>query len=65
MWAGWDTDWKLGVAILIGYAILVGNRVLHLNPHKPHARLARRLVAAALPGGHGPDRLLQRLRPEG
>jgi len=35
LWAGWDTDWKLGVSILIGYAILVGNRVLRLNPHKP------------------------------
>ena len=35
LWAGWDTDWKLGVSILIGYAILVGNRLLHLNPHKP------------------------------
>lgn len=30
-----DTVWKLGVSILIGYAILIGNRVLHLNPHKP------------------------------
>jgi amino acid transporter len=35
LWAGWDTDWKLGVSILIGYAILVGNRLLRLNPHKP------------------------------
>ena len=35
LWAGWDTVWKLGVSILIGYAILVGNRLLHLNPHKP------------------------------
>jgi amino acid transporter len=35
LWAGWGTDWKLGVSILIGYAILVGNRLLHLNPHKP------------------------------
>jgi amino acid transporter len=35
LWAGWDTDWKLGVSILIGYAILVGNRVLSLNEHKP------------------------------
>jgi amino acid transporter len=35
LWTTWDTDWKLGVAILIGYVILVGNRVLHLNEHKP------------------------------
>jgi amino acid transporter len=35
LWAGWDTVWKLGVSILIGYAILIGNRLLHLNPHKP------------------------------
>ena len=35
LWTGWDTDWKLGVSILIGYAILILNRVLHLNEHKP------------------------------
>jgi hypothetical protein len=35
LWTGWDTVWKPGVTILIGYAILVGNRVLGLNPHKP------------------------------
>jgi amino acid transporter len=35
LWAGWDTDWKLGVAILIGYVILVANQVLDLNPTKP------------------------------
>jgi amino acid transporter len=35
MWSGWDTDWHLGVAILIGYVILVLNAVLDLNPHKP------------------------------
>jgi amino acid transporter len=35
LWTGWDTDWKLGVSILIGYAILVGNRLFGLNPHKP------------------------------
>jgi amino acid transporter len=34
LWSGWDTDWKLGVAILIGYVILILNRVLNLNPHK-------------------------------
>ena len=35
LWTGWDTIWKLGVSILIGYAILVANRVFHLNEHKP------------------------------
>lgn len=35
LWTGWDTDWKLGVSILIGYAILVANRVFGLNEHKP------------------------------
>jgi amino acid transporter len=35
LWTGWDTDWKLGVSILIGAAILITNRVLQLNEHKP------------------------------
>ncbi len=35
LWTGWDTIWKLGVSILIGYAILVANRVFRLNEHKP------------------------------
>jgi amino acid transporter len=35
LFSTWDTDWKLGVSILIGYAILVANRLFHLNPHKP------------------------------
>ncbi len=35
LWTGWETIWKLGVSILVGYAILVANRVLHLNEHKP------------------------------
>ena len=38
LWSGWTTDWKLGVAILIGYVILVANRVFKLNPIKPVAR---------------------------
>ncbi|HEY6934553.1 MAG TPA: APC family permease [Marmoricola sp.] len=33
LWSGWDTDWKLGVAILIGYVILALSRGLHLNDH--------------------------------
>jgi amino acid transporter len=35
LWSGWTTDWKLGVAILIGYVILIANRVLKLNPTRP------------------------------
>jgi amino acid transporter len=35
LWSGWETDWKLGVAILIGYAILIVNQVFDLNPTKP------------------------------
>jgi amino acid transporter len=35
LWTGWTTDWKLGIAILIGYAILALNRILHGNPHRP------------------------------
>ncbi len=35
LWSGWTTDWKLGVAILIGYVILITNRLLKLNPTAP------------------------------
>src|SRR5207248_732832 len=35
LWSGWTTDWKLGLAILIGYAILTANRVFKLNPRTP------------------------------
>jgi amino acid transporter len=35
LWSGWTTDWKLGVAILIGYAILTVNRLFELNPVMP------------------------------
>src|SRR3954447_25884889 len=36
LWSTWDTDWKLGVAILIGYAILGISRALNLNDKSPH-----------------------------
>ncbi|WP_130439248.1 APC family permease [Kribbella rubisoli] len=39
LWSGWMTDWKLGVAILLGYVILIGNRVLKLNPIMPQLDL--------------------------
>jgi amino acid transporter len=35
LWSGWDTDWKLGVAILLGYVILGLTRLFHLNTHNP------------------------------
>jgi amino acid transporter len=35
LWSGWTTDYKLGIAILIGYAILIGNRLFKLNPIAP------------------------------
>ena len=39
LWSGWTTDWKLGVAILIGYVLLIGNRVFKLNPITPRLDL--------------------------
>lgn len=33
LWSGWTTDWKLGIAILIGYVILFVSRTFHLNDH--------------------------------
>jgi amino acid transporter len=35
LWSGWTTDWKLGLAILIGYIILGVNQLFRLNPVKP------------------------------
>jgi amino acid transporter len=35
LWSGWTTDYKLGIAILLGYAILTLNHVLKLNPVRP------------------------------
>jgi amino acid transporter len=35
LWSGWATDYKLGIAILIGYAILTLNQVFKLNPTSP------------------------------
>ena len=39
LWSGWTTDYKLGIAILIGYAILALNHVLKLNPTRPQFEL--------------------------
>jgi amino acid transporter len=35
LWSGWTTDWKLGIAILLGYVILAVSRVFRLNSHEP------------------------------
>ncbi|MYT34052.1 MULTISPECIES: APC family permease [unclassified Streptomyces] len=35
-WAGWDTLWRLGVAIVLGYLVLGGSALLKLNPKTPH-----------------------------
>ena len=35
LWSGWTTDWKLGIAVIIGYVILGLSRVLHANPNPP------------------------------
>ncbi len=35
LWSGWTTDWKLGVAILLGYVILAISRIFHLNDKPP------------------------------
>jgi amino acid transporter len=35
LWSGWETDWKLGVAILLGYVILGLTRAFNLNTHNP------------------------------
>ncbi|QDY80484.1 APC family permease [Streptomyces qinzhouensis] len=35
-WAGWDTLWRLGVAIVIGYLLLGASAALRLNPRLPH-----------------------------
>ncbi|MGW0964221.1 APC family permease [Streptomyces gelaticus] len=35
-WAGWDTLWRLGLAIVIGYLLLGGSALLRLNPRAPH-----------------------------
>lgn len=34
-WAGWDTLWRLGLAIVLGYLLLGGSALLGLNPRAP------------------------------
>jgi amino acid transporter len=35
LWTGWDADWKIGVAIAVGYVLILGNVLLKLNDVKP------------------------------
>jgi amino acid transporter len=35
LWSGWDTVWRLGIAILIGYVILAVTRIFNWNPRSP------------------------------
>ena len=35
-WAGWDTLWRLGLAIVLGYILLGFSAGLRLNPKVPH-----------------------------
>jgi amino acid transporter len=39
LFADWDTYWKMGVAIGIGYVLLIATRVFNLNPVKPNLHL--------------------------
>jgi amino acid transporter len=39
LWSGWDTVWRLGVAIAIGYVILAVTRVFGWNPRSPQLDL--------------------------
>jgi hypothetical protein len=39
MWSGWDTVWKLGVAVLIGYVLLALSGVSKANPVVPELDL--------------------------
>jgi amino acid transporter len=35
LWSGWDTVYKLFVSVAIGYILIIGNRLLNLNPIRP------------------------------
>lgn len=39
LWSGWNTDWRLGIAIVIGYVLLAVSRIFHLNPAHPPLEL--------------------------
>src|SRR5439155_19436568 len=46
LWSGWETVWRLGVAILIGYVVLAVTRIFGLNPRSPQLDL---MAASWLP----------------
>ncbi|MCQ4080050.1 APC family permease [Streptomyces sp. RB6PN25] len=35
-WSGWDTLWRLGLAIVLGYLLLGASALFKLNPKVPH-----------------------------
>jgi amino acid transporter len=39
LWSGWDTDWRLGIAIAIGYVILAVTRLFGWNSQSPQLDL--------------------------
>ena len=39
LWSGWNTDWRLGIAIAIGYVILAVTRIFNWNPRSPQLDL--------------------------
>src|SRR5438270_3188734 len=39
LWSGWDTVWRLGVAILIGYVVLAATRIFNWNSRSPQLDL--------------------------
>ena len=39
LWSGWNTDWRLGIAIAIGYVILAATRIFNWNPRSPQLDL--------------------------
>ncbi len=39
MWSGWDTVWKLGLAVLLGYVLVGASRLFHANPVLPELDL--------------------------
>ena len=53
LWSGWDTDWKLGVAILLGYVDPGRQPGLPPQRQAAGAELAGGAVAAGLPGRDG------------
>jgi amino acid transporter len=34
-WTGWEIDWQLGVAVLLGYAVMLVSGLSHSNPNAP------------------------------